>query len=274
MFEDLTVENYEVVYDPLSFDQIEMIVEKLAKYHALGWALLERGHEELKDFKMVFTEEMRQMFIPMMRIIDQVAQEIKTWPGYETSGSKIEKLLPALPDIMLETMKKEYPHDFTVLNHGDFHIRNLMFKKSKEGELSDVIFLDFQMPNYSMPVFDFCGLMTSMCTEEVRKREDEVLKMYQRLLVKNLKAYGFQGKTPTVVDIKISILRLSHYRLFYTFVLGPMFRLRGFELGAYFTQETNSEVVAALDAALKDPIYIEDIKLAVNQFESLGVLDG
>lgn len=198
---------------------------------------------------------------------------MKTWPGYEEIGVRAEKFVPTMVDKMFDLVNKDQSHLFNVLNHGDFHIRNLMFKKSLDGRLSDVIFLDFQMPNYNVPCYDFFGMMTTMCTEEVRKRETEVVKMYHRVLSKTLKTYGFKGDIPSVVDIQVALLRMTEYRVFYTFVLGPMFRLRGFELGAMFTPEGSEKVLKALDVVCKEPLFIEDLKLAVDKYVSLGLFE-
>ena len=273
MFDDLTVENYVVVYDPLPFDKIGLIVEKLAKYHALSLVLIERGHEEIKDLKMVFSEEMRHMFSPMTRVMLQLAKEIQTWSGYEELAQKIIDYIPILPDIMMKHMKRDYSPFYNVLNHGDFHIRNLMFKKTDEGELSEVIFLDFQMPQYNVPSFDFNGLLISMGNEEVRRRQNEVIKMYHRFLLTTLKTYGYKGEPPTIIDIHTALLQTTEYQAFYTFIVGPMFRLRGFELGVLFQPEEDKDLVAALDVIFKDPVFVEDIKLSLDKFEALGVFD-
>lgn len=273
MFDDLTVEKYEVVYDPLDFDHIGMIVEKIAKYHALSLYMVENGHEELKEYKMVFTEEMKHMFNPMIRLIYTLTNAVKEWPGYEEIADKVNKFADGLSDKMFAMMKKDHSMEFNVLNHGDFHIRNLMFKRGESGELSEVLFLDFQMPNFNMPSFDFVGLLNSMGTEEVRRRENDLIKMYHRMLVENLKMFGFKGELPTIVDIQVCVLKMSAYNAFYTMVLGPMFRLRGIELSALFDPVEQVEVTNALNEVFKDPVFIEDMKLALNKYDSRGVFD-
>lgn len=274
MFDDLTAENYEMVYDPLDFDRMEMIVEKIAKYHALSLVLIDQGDTHVKDYKLIFTEEMRHMFVPMLRIMQQLVDHVKTWPGYERLGANTEKMIETFPDLMVNSMRRDFSAFYSILNHGDFHIRNLMFKRTAEGELSDVLFLDFQMPNFGVPCFDFFNMMTSMCDEEVRRREPEIVKMYHRHLVASLKTYGFTGEVPTLIDIQIALLRMAEYRVFYSFVLGPMFRLRGFELGAMFTMEGNAEVTKALEVIFKDPVFIDDMKLALDNYDANGILDG
>lgn len=273
MFDDLTVEKYQVVYDQLDYEQIQMVVDKIAKYHALSMVLLENGHTELKDYKMVFSEEMRGMFLPMTRVIYQLTSIVKTWPGYEAIAAKVDNFIPKMPDLMIKLLQRDNSYEFNVLNHGDFHIRNLMFKKTEQGELSEVLFLDFQMPNYNIPAFDFIGLLTSMGNNEVRRRENDVIKMYHKLLLANLERYGFKGDLPSVVDIQVTLLRLSEQHAFYVFVLGPMFRLRGIELGALFDPKESEEVVQSLDKVFRDPEFIEDMKLALDKFESRGIFD-
>lgn len=273
MFDDLTVENYQVVYDQLDYQQIEMVVDKIAKYHALGMVLVENGLTEIKNLKMTFTEEMRGMFQPMMRVIYQLTAVARTWTGYAEIADKIDAYIPKIADRMFKILRRDYSNDFNVLNHGDFHIRNLMFKKTDQGALSEVLFLDFQMPNYSVPAFDFIGLLTSMGDNEVRRRENDVVKMYHRILLANLKTYGFNGELPAVVDIQVTLMRLSEQHAFYSFILGPMFRLRGIELGALFDPNESAEVVKALDAVFNDPAFVEDMKLTLEKFESRGLFD-
>lgn len=72
---------------------------------------------------------------------------------------------------MLKSFQRDNSREFQVLNHEDFHIRNLMFKQDKNFKLTDVKFLVFQMPNFNLPSFDLLGLLNSIVTAEVRKQE-------------------------------------------------------------------------------------------------------
>lgn len=42
VFDDLTQDNYEMIDQPLNFDEIQLVIEKLAKFHALSLVLEER----------------------------------------------------------------------------------------------------------------------------------------------------------------------------------------------------------------------------------------
>lgn len=273
MFDDLTVEKYEVVVDPLNFEQLKMVIDKIAKYHALSLVLIERGHTELKEQTMVLPEGLKQMFATMVNIALELASYVKTWPGYEDLGERIDRFCPKMADKMFKLLEHDFTKYFRVLNHGDFHLRNLMFKKNAQGEPSEVIFLDFQMPNYNVPAFDFIGLLTTMGDAEVRKRENEVVKHYHRELIASLERFGFRGETPTVVDIKITLLRLSEQHVFYTLILAPAFALRGFELGALFDPLESPRMLTALEAVFTDPAIVEDLKYTLTRFDSRGIFD-
>lgn len=272
MFDDLTVEKYEVVHEPLDYEHIGMIVEKIGKYHALSKVLLERGFDEgIKDLRLVFTPEMRGMFVPILKLAENATASVKTWQGYEEIAVKFERFVENMFDMQLKMMSKDNSAEFNVLNHGDFHIRNLMFQKAPTGELSKVLFLDFQMPNYNMPAFDLVGLLTTMGNEEVRRMQNDVIKMYHRHLLANLKNYGFTGELPSVIDIHTTLLKMSGQYFFYMFVFSPILKLKGFELGEMFNP--SAELLNALTEVMKIPAVVDDLKLVLNRFDEIGLFE-
>lgn len=67
--------------------------------------------------------------------------EVKTWDGFETVHEKLEELFKKFE----ERGSKVYTPSvgYNVLNHGDFHYKNMAFKKDDIGKLSDVLFVSF-----------------------------------------------------------------------------------------------------------------------------------
>lgn len=271
IFDDLTVDKWQVVYDPLDYDQHSMLVDKIAKYHALGMVLKEKDPEKLEGYKMEFNDDMKAMFIPMTRVIVQLADVVKTWTNFEQIGNRLENFGNNMTGIMFESMEKDHSHEFCVLNHGDFHLRNLMFKKTDTGELAEVLFLDFQLPHHNPPAFDLIGLLTTMANSEVRIRDEEVIKAYHEKLVSYAKVYGFEGKAPSLIDIHVGLLRLSSYHAFYSTVLSPLFMLKGIDLGEFFVPEQSEEVKAAINKCFTEPGFVKDIKRSLTKFDMLGV---
>lgn len=68
--------------------------------------------------------------------------EIKTWEGFEMIAEKMEGLVEKF-DASGEKVYRgnASTEGFNVLNHGDFHINNMLFKTDSEGKLADVIFV-------------------------------------------------------------------------------------------------------------------------------------
>lgn len=272
MFDDLTVEQFQVVYDPLDFETLKMIIDKIGKYHALSAVLLQNGHTQVTQFEAGITSAMMDMFMPMATHLQNISKILQTWEGFEKIGEKLFKIAPKLAVNFFNGDKTQNDR-FFVLCHGDFHIRNLMFKKSKEGELSDAIFLDFQMPVYFSPAMDLIGLLNTMGNAEVRLRSDEVIKRYHEQLTLSLNLFGYSGKVPSVIDIQIEMLKISPYHVFSSLLAIPMFTIKGVELSELFNVSEDSAAVIGIKKAYYDPEIIADLKPLIRSFYYRGVFD-
>lgn len=68
--------------------------------------------------------------------------EIKHWDGFELIVEKLETVVTIFETSGDKVYRENSVGDgYNVLNHGDFHINNLLFKKDSEGKLSDVLFV-------------------------------------------------------------------------------------------------------------------------------------
>lgn len=272
MFDDLTVDKYQVIYDPLDFEQLKLITDKIAKFHALSLVLLQNGHTQVTQYEAGINSAMKGIFTSIGQHLINVAAEVKTWPGYEVIGEKLQRAGPELASKFLSADHVQNER-FFVMNHGDFHLRNLMFKKNSEGGLEKCLFLDFQMPVFYTPVQDLIGLINTMGNMEVRQRRDEVLKIYHGVLVGSLKQYGYTGKTPSVVDIQIELLRNIDYYAFSSLLALPMFSIKGVDLAELFNTAPDSPSVIGMKQAFKDPKIVEDMKPLLTYFNNMGIFD-
>ena len=74
--------------------------------------------------------------------------EVRTWSGYEVITQKLEKTAEKFEELggrVYEPNTTKYFDGFNVLNHGDFHFNNMLFKKNEDGKISDVLFVSMQM---------------------------------------------------------------------------------------------------------------------------------
>lgn len=204
IFDDLTQQNYKMAYKPLNYYSVIPVAEKLAKFHALSMRLAETDQQDVvTQFTASFNRKgLEPMCKAFTRTLGSLAEVVKTWSGCELIGAKIEHVADKLFENFLTCVNTKSPW-INVLNHGDFHYRNLMFRKE------DSIFLDFQLPVYHSPGYDLVYLLCVMGDPEVRDNRDELVKLYSSYLAANLKVYGYSGKVPSVVDIRIELLRMT-----------------------------------------------------------------
>lgn len=70
--------------------------------------------------------------------------ETKSWKGFEMITEKMESFVVNFDHIgkkVYEANGSGSGNGFNVLNHGDFHYNNMLFKKNDEGKISDVLFV-------------------------------------------------------------------------------------------------------------------------------------
>lgn len=67
--------------------------------------------------------------------------EIRTWEGFEMITEKMEGLVEKFEVNGDRIYQSNNGDGFNVLNHGDFHFNNMVFKNDSDGKLSDVLFV-------------------------------------------------------------------------------------------------------------------------------------
>lgn len=74
--------------------------------------------------------------------VETFLKELKTWPGYEIYVPKLQNLIENLYKIgqrIYSANKNGF--GFNVLNHGDFHMKNILLAKNAEQKLKDLYFV-------------------------------------------------------------------------------------------------------------------------------------
>lgn len=213
VFEDLTQKNFGMVYDQLSVADLQLVLVRIAKFHALSMVIAESDESSLvTELSGFFTgDQLRPIF--ESRIIDtrRFGQAIQKWPGMQEIGEKVEKSVENIFTNFADCYSGKTASNYKVLNHGDFHIRNMMFQKDDQGALKDVTFLDYQIPQYGSPGFDLIYMFNMIGGREVRARKSEVLKMYYTELVDSLRKFGFKGTLPSAIDVHVAVLQLAAF---------------------------------------------------------------
>lgn len=210
VFNDASADGYEVDPTKCNMDQIQLLIEKIAKYHVLSMVIIERGSFNLQFDCVYASPVIYDLLRPVKNHLPLFGSFVKTWPGFESIGEKIQdrQFADKVIDDLLRTMTTPKSYGFNVLNHGDFHIRNLMFREGANKE-RELLFLDFQVPILNSPSIDLNTMLQLSSNFEVRERKEEVLYKYHQLLVENLTVYGYKETIPTAIDVQIEMLKAS-----------------------------------------------------------------
>lgn len=118
---------------PVPFDKAAMIATKLAKFHAVGFYLKdqEQGEGLVTSFEDGFFGE--KLIANWDFLASNIDALIEITSGWGDEMLQVSKKLVALKPHFTNKMKEVYkpsPNGINFLNHGDFHIRNLLFRYS------------------------------------------------------------------------------------------------------------------------------------------------
>jgi len=92
---------------------------------------------------------------------------------------------------------------FTVLNHGDDWINNMMFKLDEDGNTVDFRLLDFQMSFWGSPVADLFYFLMSSVKDDIKVLHfDEIIEHYHEMLVESLEKLKYDKHVPTLEELK------------------------------------------------------------------------
>lgn len=202
----------------LTVDEMKMVYKKIAKMHAVTYMLgLSEEHEKVTKYqKGLFSNS---TILTMDLIRNGIGYFIKFLTEHEEFAAYLEKvkqmepiMLNACCDLYKAFKLNQGQGDIFVLNHGDFHMKNLMFRfNAAETDQTDaVIFVDYQMSCYAPSSIDLIYTQYQMLSPDLRLQRHEFMLYYFEEFIRVLRKIGFQGKLPKYSDFQISLLRHRH----------------------------------------------------------------
>ncbi|XP_051863791.1 uncharacterized protein LOC117576136 [Drosophila albomicans] len=231
VFEDLLPQGYVVVRDRQpTIEEVHSAFTKLAKWHAVSYklnkeepGLLEKCKHSLMELPKI-TEE--PLFSTGM---DFFLQMLDSQPDLRVYKPYFEKIRPTYLQHCVNTFR-EYrvnPQEdaYYVLCHGDFHLRNMMFKHNKTtGQLEDCMLLDFQMCNVGPMANDILYAIYSLLSPEQRQNNrDELVYFYYSKFIETLNKINYDGEIPTLVKFREQLLRHKYLDFFLFTSFLPLF---------------------------------------------------
>lgn len=212
ILEDATHNHYELYKQSMTFENAEIVAEKLAKFHAASYCLLKDVSNKLPSggSSGLFKANPSQGVKFMEENFSIFTEEIAKWKGFEKYAEKFKNLIPNFLQRGTEIYNPEIDNlSMKVLNHGDFHYNNMLVKfDSEQSSVLDVMFIDFQLSFWGTPAVDLYYLLYLVCNKEARdNHRQEIICHYYKKLVETLDKFGHMGTVPTLLDINNELLK-------------------------------------------------------------------
>ncbi|XP_016952269.1 uncharacterized protein LOC108026081 [Drosophila biarmipes] len=275
IFEDLVPQGYTVIRNsPPSVGDLKLVFAKLAKWHAVSMKVINEQPTFLKEFKYGLFEMPTINTDPFIttgmgnfiKMLDKLPELRKYKPHFEKIK---DNYLQRLQVEMHEYHKYRRNDRYYVLCHGDFHLRNMMFRHNKKlGAYDDVMLVDFQFSNLVPITVDLTYSIYMLMEPEQRwEMGKDLINYYFSVLLDTLRKIGYRGDMPTQNDLWDQIHNNKYFDFFLISTLLPMM------LGI------KSDTLKMHDA-LQDPeerqksyyydAYIKDVSKLLPKFEKLG----
>uniref|UniRef100_A0A1L8DYJ0 Putative ecdysteroid kinase n=1 Tax=Nyssomyia neivai TaxID=330878 RepID=A0A1L8DYJ0_9DIPT len=277
IFEDISKAGFSMHADLFNFENTVKILKKLAKFHALSFYINDNKYSNnlnLPECTGIFLNEKSigklQVFFAGLGVLKNIMKE---WPGYEEIVEKIDKLIPKFTQKLLDVYKPTPEPGFNVLCHGDFHLRNMMFKMNGQ-DINETTFLDFQLCFWAPPAIDLFYVLYLLGNVEVRDRQNEVLMIYHTELTDYLSRLGCLRQGPSLLDLNIDMLKLGNMEILLGMCFLPAFCLDPADMDLEALGDPSAESIDTYyNMVYKNPKIVEILKKIINSLALKGMLD-
>ncbi|EDX16262.1 GD12944 [Drosophila simulans] len=201
-----------------------------------------------------------------IEMLDKVKELRKYKPHFEKIK---DNYLQRLEIEMKEYHKYRRNDRYYVLCHGDFHLRNMMFRHNKElGAYDDVMLVDFQFSNLCPITVDLTYSIYMLMEPEQRwEMGEDLINEYFSVLVATLRKIGYKGDMPTQSKLWEQIQNNKYYDFFLISTLLPVMiavKSNEFMLHEVLQDSKVRQKSYFLEA------YIKDVSKLLPKFEKLG----
>ncbi|EDS35006.1 conserved hypothetical protein [Culex quinquefasciatus] len=282
VLEDLSKQNYVMKDTQLNLQESKILYAKLGRWHAASLCLSEKIPEmKSLDYNLgvIMNEKVAEAWNNNINILAKMCLE---WPGYEHFSERLVKLRNPLLK-RLKEMYTDQDNIYNVLNHGDCHYKNFMYQ-ILDGKTEDVMLLDFQISTWGSPAIDIIYSMYNSVSIETRdNHREELIKFYYNEFVNALKMFEFQGKIPSLIDLRIEITKCGHLETFLTTMFLPLLILTPEEMMPQLAEQSNEAIQVDFsdvkeqeklaEHCFKHPRYTAVMKKCLPVFDNMGLLD-
>ncbi|XP_055377163.1 uncharacterized protein LOC129609255 [Condylostylus longicornis] len=256
-------------------EESKMALDKLAQWHACSYVLNKQLQGGLEKFVNGIYNMNGLIMNPwFMKGGERLAKLAHETPKLQKYAKKLDQI----KDILLPKCSQVYDlckkkGRLNVLTHGDFHLKNLMFKTNPKTQLSEELMLvDFQL----------C-VWTSMCADlfyaiyllvDLKRREecfDELIYDFFCKFRETLKLLNYNGKIPKFSDLQMDMLLLRRLEIYLTATFLPLI-VALIENPKLDPDETLTHVEGQYKL-YESQMYIDEVQPILERFLNRGYFD-
>ncbi|XP_067619967.1 uncharacterized protein [Eurosta solidaginis] len=220
IFEDLAVKGYTTIGSRFTnIDEVKFALLKLAKLHAISYKL---SKEKDTSFAALDKGSMNSLDPNNFDFIKNATKLLKEVLNEHKDLSAFVPLIDAVDDVLLpktiamfnENRDGKCNNGLTVLNHGDFHAKNIMIQ-TVGGKLNDLMLLDYQISVFGSPAIDLHYAFAMIFSPEMRRdHHDELLFYYITNFQETLRKTEYQGAIQTITNFRAELQKHRYWGLF------------------------------------------------------------
>uniref|UniRef100_A0A0K8WD40 CHK kinase-like domain-containing protein n=3 Tax=Bactrocera latifrons TaxID=174628 RepID=A0A0K8WD40_BACLA len=231
VFEDIVPLGYNVMRGRFANeDEVKAAYAKLAKWHAISYKIIKEEPHYFDEYRHSFFSQDSIRENPFfMNGTKTFLEFVQKTPELQEYLPTFEKLLEKV-DLLDEAVASynEYrvaPVDnaYYVLNHGDFHSKNMMYKHNPDtGKFEDVMLLDYQFSHVGPITSDLVYSIFMLLDDKLRPRTAEFLHYYFTIFKETLEKIGYDGPLPRLVKFREHLFRHRYTELLMMMLFLPM----------------------------------------------------
>lgn len=227
ILEDLSDVGFSVIEKPpADFEISKQIALRLAKFHAANFFLHHEQKLDYSEFSMNLFQNPMMVDMIFGQGLDAFIDVANEVGGFEKFLPNLESFKDQFLDKTLRTyMPNRSDEGYNVLNHADFHVKNMLFKKHANDSIEDFLFvrqvwiyislfkfvyfkIDFQISIYATPAIDLIyALYYFVSAENRQNHRAEFIAVYHKQFVESLKTFGYLKAPPSLIDLQVELLR-------------------------------------------------------------------
>ncbi|XP_036343124.1 uncharacterized protein LOC118752359 [Rhagoletis pomonella] len=209
VLDDIVPKGFELIRDrAMTMEEAKAAYERLAKWHAVSFKIIKQ--------ELHFFDRYQHGLFTMPNLLNEglmtdgikfFIEMLKKKATLHQFVPHFEALRPVILQRCLDTFRefRETPRAdaYYVLCHGDFTIKNMMFKhNSADGSLVDVQLLDFQLSYVGSIASDLIYSMVQLLDEHLRKQFPILVEYYFNIFIETLLKLKYKGALPKLEKLR------------------------------------------------------------------------